>query len=617
MRSKSHRRFGGRALAMTPLALALSIAAGHALAASTVYTFNADFGLGTLTGVNYTLVANQLQLNVTGQSFPILWIANAGEDTLSKVDSTQLAGSPGREMARYRTWFNAGSHSHDAWTGAAPSRTAVDTTGNAYVANRGFQSAGYPGWAYVFKILNTTAVERNGTPGVQTSIDADSNGSIAGAEMLPLVDSNGNAVIDPGEIQDERIAWAVRVPDGVYKGSGTSPIAPRQNALARALCLGGDGNLWVGMYNTNEYWKISSVDGHTIAGPVPAPAHNYGCLIDQNGTLWGANWADGILTRIDNTTSDTGPYPVTSIPMPNAAYGLALRRDAATNVTHVIMGGSCNSYVDYNAGTNSWTKPAAVNHCTYAVGTDNDGNILVSKQNGGVAKFRPDGTVIWDKVSQVGASDSRGVIADANNDIWQVHRGSNNMAKYKGSDGSFLGVLPIGAEPYTYSDASGTAALSITTKTGNWSVVKDSGAAGTLWGTVSWNANIPAGASVATEVRASDVPAPSGAWQAVGSGTPFTLTGRYLEVRVTLNANPQNVSPVIYDLTVANTALPRCDTDRDGDIDQADLSLISRARGKPATGANDTRDADGDGLITPNDVKACIPLCTRANCATQ
>lgn len=616
MKNTSLRRFGGRALAMTPLALALSIAGGHALAASTVYTFNADFGLGMLTGVNYTLVPNQLQLNVTGQSFPILWIANAGEDTLSKVDSAQVGSSPGREMARYRTWFNAGAHSHDAWNGAAPSRSAVDTTGNAYVANRGFQSAGYPGWAYVFKILNTTAVERNGTPGVQTSADIDNNGAIAGAEMLPLVDLNGNNIIDPSEIQDERIAWAVRVPDGVYTGSGTTPIPPRQNALARALCIGGDGNLWVGMYNTGEYWKISAIDGHTIAGPVSAPAHNYGCLIDQNGTLWGANWADGILTRIDNTTSDTGPYPATSIAMPNAVYGLALRRDAA-NVTHVIMGGSCNSYVDYNAATNSWSKPAAVNHCTYAVGTDNNGNILVSKQNGGVVKFDPTGAVIWDKASQVGASDSRGVIADANNDIWQVHRGSNNIAKYRGSDGAFLGVIPIGAEPYTYSDASGTAALSITTKTGNWSVVKDGGAAGTLWGTVSWNASIPAGASVATEVRASDNPVPSGAWQAVGSGTPFTLTGRYLEVKVTLNANSQNESPVVYDVTVANTALPKCDVDRDGDIDQADLSLISRARGKVATGANDPRDADGNGLITPNDVKTCIPLCTRANCATQ
>lgn len=60
----------------------------------------------------------------------------------------------------------------------------------------------------------------------------------------------------------------------------------------------------------------------------------------------------------------------------------------------------------------------------------------------------------------------------------------------------------------------------------------------------------------------------------------------------------------------------RCDVDKDGDIDKIDLSLISRARGQIAL-PGDPRDSDGDGLITPNDVKVCIPQCTRLNCATQ
>lgn len=62
--------------------------------------------------------------------------------------------------------------------------------------------------------------------------------------------------------------------------------------------------------------------------------------------------------------------------------------------------------------------------------------------------------------------------------------------------------------------------------------------------------------------------------------------------------------------------VPRCDVDGDFDIDKIDLSLISRARGQKAL-PNDPRDSDGDGLITPNDVKVCIPQCTRLNCATQ
>ncbi|MBN1568671.1 MAG: VCBS repeat-containing protein [Acidobacteria bacterium] len=63
--------------------------------------------------------------------------------------------------------------------------------------------------------------------------------------------------------------------------------------------------------------------------------------------------------------------------------------------------------------------------------------------------------------------------------------------------------------------------------------------------------------------------------------------------------------------------LKKCDIDADGDIDQYDLALISKARGQKATGPNDPRDSDNNGLITPNDVKVCIPKCTRANCRVQ
>ena len=73
---------------------------------------------------------------------------------------------------------------------------------------------------------------------------------------------------------------------------------------------------------------------------------------------------------------------------------------------------------------------------------------------------------------------------------------------------------------------------------------------------------------------------------------------------------------MLYDLTLATPNVGKCDADQDGDIDQADLALISKARGQTPT-ANDPRDANGDGRIDPLDVKTCIPRCTRANCAIQ
>jgi hypothetical protein len=61
----------------------------------------------------------------------------------------------------------------------------------------------------------------------------------------------------------------------------------------------------------------------------------------------------------------------------------------------------------------------------------------------------------------------------------------------------------------------------------------------------------------------------------------------------------------------------KCDVDKDGDIDKTDLSMISKARGKTVPPFDQAYDATGEGKIDPADVKACIPKCTRPNCATQ
>jgi hypothetical protein len=94
--------------------------------------------------------------------------------------------------------------------------------------------------------------------------------------------------------------------------------------------------------------------------------------------------------------------------------------------------------------------------------------------------------------------------------------------------------------------------------------------------------------------------------------TPRTDTIRVCSVD---NLGQPLCSQTVTKVWVPGAALV-CDVDQDSDIDKLDLALISKARGQSAQ-PGDARDSDGDGLITPNDVKVCILRCTRPNCATQ
>ena len=153
-------------------------------AATTVYTTDAQFDLGVLSGVNHIAPNNnQLQLNLIGTTFPVLWVANAGEDTLSKIDTTL-----NREIGRYRTWFGSGAFSnHGAFSGPAPSRSAVDIDGNAYILNRHFDN----GRPMLMKVLTEGFIDRNGNGVADTSLDADNSGTISAAETKDVINGEG------------------------------------------------------------------------------------------------------------------------------------------------------------------------------------------------------------------------------------------------------------------------------------------------------------------------------------------------------------------------------------------------------------------------------------------
>jgi hypothetical protein len=60
-----------------------------------------------------------------------------------------------------------------------------------------------------------------------------------------------------------------------------------------------------------------------------------------------------------------------------------------------------------------------------------------------------------------------------------------------------------------------------------------------------------------------------------------------------------------------------CSVDADGDIDRNDIALITAARNRPTSGANDPRDANSSGIIDVNDARMCTLRCDRASCAAE
>lgn len=494
---------------------------------SKIYTFDADFDEGTLVGLEYQTVHDQMQLTESVTTFPLMWIANAGEDTVSKWDTDNNV-----ELARYNTWFGPPA-SHNAWSGPSPSRTAVDSEGNAYVANRHFDNKP----ADVIKILAFDYIDRNGNGIMDTSRDINNDGKITQDEMLPMTDANGNGIIDDYEIRDERIAWVASV----------GPV----NGLGRALAIDNDNNIWLGLYNSKTYYKLSSVNGSILAGPIDvSPNTPYGALVDKKGILWGASLSNNLLKLDTRTNAKLNVYDHSAY---GSDYGIALGYDSSDN-TFVYLAEyvNGNTFIKFDASTNRFSNPAAIRYTSYGIAADSAGNILASNiATGSVTKFTSTGTAIWSVPAQIQA-EPRGIVVDSKNNVWIVLRDANKMSKLNGPDGVPLGVFNTGIEPYTYSDATGLSVRNSINQTGTWTVIHDSGLGGTIWGRASWNGTVPSGGSIGVRIRASETISglQAAAFQSVTNGNDFYAQGRYIQIETTLMASPDEISPVLYDLTI-------------------------------------------------------------------
>lgn len=371
---------------------------------------------------------------------PTLWVANGGQDTVSKI-----ATDVNKESARYTTAFwnggiggaGAGLPSHSPWYGPAPSRSAVDTDGNAYIANRGFGRV-----AEVVKILSTGCIDRNNNGTCETSSDLNGNGNISANEMYPIVDNNGNGTIDDNEIRDERVAWIRKV--------GT------HDELARGLAIDKQGFLWIGMYNTMRIYKMDPATG-AVLGNWSIGVRPYGAAVDSKNRIFTAS-LNGANTqkRIDATNPTTQAAYNVSI-----GYGMAIGKDHTGKEWVVTAHHSNFGFMRFDPDTLASAFPmGSAGYSPLGISFDKDGHLVMSSSQyagqRGAAKVRTDGSVIWTRPAPAGcdAGDQRGAIVDANNDVWIVSMQLHKVCKYL-ANGNYSAQVAVGTNPYTYSDASG------------------------------------------------------------------------------------------------------------------------------------------------------------------
>jgi streptogramin lyase len=403
-----------------------------------------------------------------------IYVANAGDDTVSKIDITTDT-----EVARYATWFTSADPNYNNYPhgvkGPAPSRIARDTAGYFYVLNRFFPENS-PGGTIVTPMHRPVLLKIAPFGGVLGTTTSNGAGSAA---VLKMHDSNPqsnstNDQIDPGEATDVRILWGQPI--------GTAGV--HEGALGRALCMDPSGYLWVGMHDTKQYYKVDPATGTVVGPPVelgpPAfnPGHTpYGCQVDTQGRLWSVgynslgSYPGHTLAEIDTITHqvkaihDHGPN---NPPPKNYGrnYSLSLFNGCGSEPTKVYLSewGLGRTYIAYDPQTNSFSNPPGTGSPpvplfnSVSIGVDLNGNIISGQYGvggGRVIKTTPAGAVLWDTSSPlvnstVSTPNLHGIIIDSQNNVWAVDQANGQVIKYDGTSGALLAKVKVGNSPYTY-----------------------------------------------------------------------------------------------------------------------------------------------------------------------
>jgi len=331
-----------------------------------------------------------------GTSGTLAWIPNSGFG-----NSVSLVSSDGREIRRHWT-VPAGIYGD-------PSRTAVDSKGNAWVGNRGTNT--------LIKIAfdKKDCIDKNGDGIIETSEDKNGDGVVDTSEMLSFD-------------EDECVVANIRL----GSSSGTK---------IRAVCIDKDDNVYAGHWNDRKLFYVSS-DGK-ILKEWNLPNTPYGCVVDNDGNVWISGANTHILAKLNPKDNSISTYNAGK-----TVYGIWRGKDSIVFTTY--MGASI---VKISKDMKKmWEYSSYSLHGARGVFVDEDENIYaVGSHSDQVVKVDKDGKFVK---AMPTCNTPTGISMDSEGNIWVICHDDGGVRIYN-KDLDVLSEFTIRGAHYGYSDFTG------------------------------------------------------------------------------------------------------------------------------------------------------------------
>ncbi len=438
--------------------------------------FGAQFQRQNFDDVGFDEEAGGLVVRSDPDESSYLWIVNTDRSTVSKWQP----GVPPRELSEYRVGLPQGEcPGACCWNNGCnmASRVALDSIGNAYIANRAFGMQG-----------TVTKIARND----EDCVDRNGNGQID--------TSRNGAPLNYG--QDECVLW-------------TGNAGPH-NAALRALTVdlgdeaNPDGYVWAGGYNTSQFYKLDPRTGQQIA-TVNVAVRPYGAVVLADGMLWIGTLGESGTGSINTHNNRAGPkvgYPLGWRGGCGNSYGIA----ADTGGRVWFAGWGCRDVLGYDPPTNRWTR-VDIDHWGRTAGRgitiDQNGFMWMAMEGGGssyvvwwpASEFNPNGQIHERFVGQKrigGWGGPAAIGADNQGIIWMTFYNSRaaNLARINPSNNAEVQIFGgYTGQVYSYTDFTGEVRR-LAIGRGSYEEVMDAGCAQPVWSSLTWDAEIPGGASI-------------------------------------------------------------------------------------------------------------------------